>query len=566
MSYSDLRQQFPIFADPEVGKTMVYFDSAATTQKPLVVLDKIQQFYTSDNANVHRASHGVAQRATKYFEQARESLRGFINAKSNKEIIWTKGATESINLVANILGKGQFRAGGEILLSEIEHHANIVPWQQVAEICQMRLKVMPVNSDGILDLQKALDLISQNTVLLAVTHVSNALGNINPIELLIQRAKTVGALTLIDGTQAVAHMPVDVQKLDCDFYVFSGHKMFGPTGVGVLYGKEALLNVLPPYQFGGEMIESVSFEKTTFQALPLKYEAGTPNIAGVIALASAVKFIQENRAVIEAHEEHLYLSLMKGLRQIPGIRLWGESESSIALQSFTIEGVNNQDLGILLSERGFAVRVGHHCAMPLMQSLGIDGCVRVSLSCYNSLFEVASFLDALHHCLDKLCNSNVSMPLDITSNNTSNGSSTIAQHNESKNEDPVKFPLAEKVIQANTWDESYRQIMLAGKGLNRLSKQEQCASNEVKGCESQVWLKCELENKSLVLSADSQSKIVRGLLAIIFEPLQGKKAAQVADFDMQDYLQTLGLAKHLSQSRGNGLQAVLNRIVEFCSE
>jgi cysteine desulfurase/selenocysteine lyase len=552
MSESDLRQYFPIFQTPDASNPWVYLDSAATSQKPQPVLEQMERFYRKDNANVHRASHSVAARATASFEAARIKVQRFINAASSKEIIWTKGATESINLVASILARGHFKPGDQILISTLEHHANIVPWQQLAEQHNLQLGIMPIDKNGVLDVKQALALIDDSTVMLAIGHVSNALGNINPIEKLIERAKLFGALTLIDGAQAIGHMPIDVQALDCDFYVFSGHKMFGPTGIGVLYGKQALLASLPPYQYGGEMIDKVSFSGSSFQDLPLKYEAGTPNIAGVVGLATAVDFIQQHRSAITQHEEFLYRLLLQGFEQVPGIRLWGDCVNSTSIQSFTIDGLNSQDLGLLLNEHNFALRVGHHCAMPLMQALGLEGTLRVSLACYNTGQEVERFVKALNMAIDIL---------------HGNGAEKGPAAQENHVRDSGQFlPIAAHVHQAKSWDETYRKIMLAGKQLNKLTHEEHRGEYEVKGCESQVWLRCDNLGGLLQLKADSPSKIVRGLLAIMFEVLQNKPVEQVLVFDMSVYLQQLGLAKHLSQSRGNGLQAVLDEIVDYCAK
>jgi cysteine desulfurase/selenocysteine lyase len=554
MSASSLRDQFPIFKHNAAPHPWVYFDSAATSQKPQSVIAAVEHFYRSQNANVHRSSHSVSAAATQAFEQARLCIQGFINAASEKEIIWTKGATESINLVASILAKGHFTSGDEIVLSTLEHHANIVPWQQIAGELGLRIRVIPVDEQGVIQLERGLSLITNKTALVAMGQVSNALGNINPIGPFIARAKKFGALTLIDGAQAVAHIPVDVQALDCDFYLFSGHKLFGPTGIGVLYGKQALLSALPPYQTGGEMIEKVSFSGTTFQGLPFKYEAGTPNIAGVLGLAAAVQFIQRYRLGIEDQELALYRQLLEGLQKIAGVQLWGERDNSICIQSFTVDGLNNQDVGIMLNEQNFAVRVGHHCAMPLMEALKLDGTIRVSLSCYNTQEEVARFLQALSQSI-------------VTVRNGAEVMADIPAWEPDVSfagEIPGSAPLAASLRQAKAWDETYRQIMLAGKQLNKLPVQDRIGQYEVFGCESLVWLKCEIHHNHLLLSADSPSKIVRGLLAIIFEPLNDMPLQRIRHFDLQGYLDELGLAKHLSQSRGNGLLAVVERIKGQC--
>ena len=554
MQQNPLRQDFPIFsarqnAEEDSYAPWVYFDSAATSQKPQAVIDAITDYYLNYNSNVHRASHSVAAKATAKFEQARNAVRNFINAPAAEQIVFTKGATESINLIAYCLSQRYFKAGDRILLSASEHHANIVPWQRIAEKMGLHLDVIPLKADGSWDLDIGLDLISDKTALVAVGHVSNAFGTINPITAVIDKAKQFGALTVIDGAQACPHIVVDVQSLNCDYYVFSGHKMFGPTGVGVLYGKRHLLDALPPYQLGGEMIKKVSFSGTSFEELPFKFEAGTPNIEGVIGLAAAVAYIEENRAEIHHQETQLYRHLLSKIKGIPGIQYWGDMRQSISTLAFTHEKINNQDLGILLNEQNIAVRVGHHCAMPLMDALGLDGAVRVSLSCYNTLEEVDRFIAALSNAFESAENELDEGSLIDDSNEQSTPAST--------------GDLASRIQTAGGWDEMYRQIMLAGKQLKRIPEEQRVPNNEVFGCESQVWLTCRIKGQHLELFADSPSKIVRGLLAILFEEMETKTIPQLNEFDVEAYLKELGLAKHLSQSRGNGLQAVVDKIQTF---
>jgi cysteine desulfurase/selenocysteine lyase len=546
--FNTLRQHFPFFCNPN-SQNFVYLDSAATSQKLQSVIDTMQQYYQEHAVNVHRSSHQMAANVTEQFEQSRRTIQHFIGANSHKEIVWTKGATESINLVANGLAKSVFKAGDSILVSALEHHANIVPWQQIAQTLNLQLQVMPVDTHGVLKLEESLQLITTNTVLVALGHVSNAFGNINPIETIIAKAKEVGALTLIDGTQAVSHLVVDVQQLDCDFYVFSGHKMFGPTGIGVLYGKYALLEKLPPYQLGGEMIQKVSFEQTTFQPPPLKFEAGTPNIAGVLGIGVASEFIQQHRTTLLGLEHNLYQQLLDTLSIIPQVKLWGDIVNSICVQSFTVQGVSHYDLAVLLDERNIAVRVGHHCAMPLMAALGIDGTIRVSLAAYNNSADIHAFGHALTECISLLTEPANQLAIDDTS----------FEHKHTK-----LAPIAESIKQAKSWDHTYRQLMIAGKGLVRLQDQYKTDTTAVFGCESQVWIRCFIEEGSLVLEGDSPSKIVRGLLVVVFEALSGKTANQVLAFNLADYLETLRLGKHLSQSRGNGLSAVVDKITEYC--
>lgn len=549
MQTNPLRALFPQLSS---AQPQIYLDSAATSHKPQSVIDCINRYYCAENANVHRSSHALAAQTTARFEAVRQQVQGFIGAASSKEIIWTKGATESINLVASCLSRQHLWAGQKILLSALEHHANLVPWQQVAQRFDLQLVIMPVDDTGCFVLEQALQLIDSNTALVAVTHVSNALGNILPIEALINKARQVGALTLIDGAQAISHLQINVQNLDCDFYVFSGHKMYGPTGIGVLYGKQALLASLPPYQFGGEMIEQVDYFSATFQSLPYKFEAGTPNIAGVMGLGAAITFIEQHRPLIHKIENDLYIYLREQLSKIKQIMFWGENKNSVALQSVTFAGIDIQDLSILLSEQNIALRAGHHCVMPLMQRLGLTGTLRISLACYNTNDDIDCFIQGLKIALAQL--SPLSAPeLKVPAQKPDEA--VFAQQ---------ALPLGQKIKAARGWDNVYRQIMLAGKALQPLPLHLKVAEQEIVGCESQVWLSCEVVAQQIYLQGDSPSKIVRGLLAIIFEALEGQTVQDVAVFDMHSYLQELGLSRHLSASRGNGLLAVVQRIQQLC--
>ncbi len=369
-----LRGQFPALAQEVNGHPLVYLDNAATTQKPQAVLDAINHYYRADNANVHRAAHALSGRATRAFEDARKTVARFINAPRSHEVIWTRGTTEAINLVAQSWGMSELRAGDEIVLSTLEHHANIVPWQLVAQRTGAVIRVIPLDERGDLDIAAYLALLGPRTRLVSVAHVSNALGTVNPVKEMVAAAKAVGALTLIDGAQAVAHLEVDVQAIGCDFYAFSGHKLYGPTGIGVLWGRTELLERMPPWQAGGEMIDKVSFSGTTFNTLPFKFEAGTPHIAGAIGLAAAIGFVMEqDRDSLASHEAALTDYLIAGLQQVPGLRLVGEPGQRAGAVSFLLEDIHPQDAATLLDMQGIALRVGHHCAMPLMESLGIGG-------------------------------------------------------------------------------------------------------------------------------------------------------------------------------------------------
>ncbi|WP_439845379.1 aminotransferase class V-fold PLP-dependent enzyme [Aeromonas veronii] len=399
--HDQLRSQFPALAQEVNGHPLVYLDNAATTQKPQTVLDAIAHYYGADNANVHRAAHALSGRATRAFEAARETVARFINAPRSHEVIWTRGTTEAINLVAQSWGMSELKAGDEIILSTLEHHANIVPWQLVAQRTGAVIRVIPLDERGDLDLAAYHAMLGPRTRLVSVAHVSNALGTVNPVKEMVAAAKAVGALTLLDGAQAVAHLDVDVQTIGCDFYAFSGHKLYGPTGIGVLWGRTELLERMPPWQAGGEMIDRVSFSGTTFNTLPFKFEAGTPHIAGAIGLAAAIDFVMgQDRQSLAQHEEALTDYLLAGLQQVPGLRLVGEPGQRAGAVSFLLDDIHPQDAATLIDMQGIALRVGHHCAMPLMESLGIGGTMRASLACYNNRDDVDALLAALHKLSD----------------------------------------------------------------------------------------------------------------------------------------------------------------------
>jgi cysteine desulfurase/selenocysteine lyase len=399
MDIEKIRADFPILHQQVNGKPLVYLDNGATTQKPQVVIDAIANYYRTTNSNVHRGAHTLSDQATQMFENARTTLQKFLNAKKSEEIIWTRGTTDAINLVAQTWVRSNVKPGDEIIISGMEHHSNIVPWQMVCEQTGAILKIIPVLEDGTLDYDGYLKLLSDKTKFVAVVHVSNALGTVNPVEDIIREAQKVGAKTLLDGAQAIAHWDVDVQALDCDFYVFSGHKLFGPTGLGVLYGKEALLNAMPPYQGGGEMILHVTFEKTTYNVLPYKFEAGTPNIAGAIGMAAAVDYVNGlDRIALARHEDALLARANELAAKTDGIRIIGTSKNKVSVLSFLIEGTHPHDVGTLLDQQGIAVRTGHHCTMPLMDQFGIPGTVRASFTFYNTLEEV----DALFKAIEKV--------------------------------------------------------------------------------------------------------------------------------------------------------------------
>ncbi len=398
-----VRQQFPILDQQINGYPLIYLDNAATTQKPEVVLQAMDHYYRHDNANVHRSAHALASRATIAFESARDEVAYFLNAAQREEIIWTRGTTEAINLVAYAWGLSQLRQGDEILVSAMEHHANLVPWQQVALKTGANLRIIPLQENGDLDISKYRQMLSDKTRLVAVTQVSNVLGTVNPVKEIVRLAHEVGALTLIDGAQAVAHNHIDVQALDCDFYVFSGHKVYGPTGIGVLYGKQALLRILEPWQFGGEMIERVTYESSTFNQPPFRFEAGTPPIAEAIGLAAALKFV---RAQImkgaEGYHQQLLQLLIDGLTSIDGVQIIGQPDIRQGVVSISLPQFHHHDMCQFLDAQGIAVRSGHHCAMPLIEALGLSGTLRISPGIYNTDQEIMLFLTHLQQTMELL--------------------------------------------------------------------------------------------------------------------------------------------------------------------
>jgi cysteine desulfurase/selenocysteine lyase len=396
---SRYRQDFPVLQQRVHGKPLVYFDNAATTGKPKVVIEAVARFYREDNANVHRGVHLLSERATAAYERARGVVQQFLNARDSREIVFVRGTTEGINLVAQSWGRRNVGSGDEILVSTLEHHSNIVPWQMLCEATGAVLKVIPMTDEGELRMDEYLRLLGDQTRIVAVTHVSNALGTINPVGWMIQAAHARGIPVLVDGAQAVAHTPVDVQELDADFYVFSGHKLFGPTGVGILYGRRALLESMPPYQGGGDMIRSVTFEKTRYNDLPYKFEAGTPDIAGAIGLGVAIEYVQAiGLESIEAYEHDLLEYATSRLSRVPGFRLIGDVTEKSAIVSFLLGDVHPHDIGTILDQEGIAIRTGHHCCQPLMQRLGVPATARASFAFYNTYAEI----DALVASLDRV--------------------------------------------------------------------------------------------------------------------------------------------------------------------
>ncbi len=391
-----IRQDFPVLNQDVNGRPLVYLDNAATNQKPLSVVNALSAYYEGYNANIHRGIHSLAERATAAFEASRRAMQTFLNARHWEEIIFTYGTTDGINLVAQSYGRHFLKAGDEIVISTMEHHSNIVPWQMLCEERGCILRIIPIDDNGELLIDEYEKLLSERTKIVSVVHVSNSLGTINPVKAIIDAAHTVGAVVLIDGAQATSHLDIDVQALDADFYVFSAHKLYGPTGMGVLYGKKAILDSMPPYRGGGEMIKEVTFAKTTYNELPYKFEAGTPNIADVVAVKTALEYIENlGKANIAAHEHDLLEYATEALDQIDGLRIVGRAKDKIGVVSFVLDGIHHEDTGYILDQQGIAVRTGHHCCQPLMQRLGIAGTTRASFAVYNTRDEIDKLVAGL---------------------------------------------------------------------------------------------------------------------------------------------------------------------------
>ncbi len=399
-----LREDFPILRQRIRGKPLAYLDNAATTQKPQAVIDAIVHYYAETNSNVHRGVHLLSERATDAFEGARESVRRFLNARQAREIIFTRNATESINLVSRTFGRANVGPGDEILITGMEHHSNIVPWQMLCEEKRATLKVVPIDDRGVLDLDQYARLLGPRTRIAAITHMSNALGTVNPVKAMIATAHAAGVPVLVDGSQAAYHMAVDVQDLDCDFYVITGHKLYGPTGIGALYGREALLDAMPPFLGGGDMIAEVTFEKTTYNELPHKFEAGTPHIGGAVALGVAIDYVQAiGFDAIGDYEQDLLTYATAALGEVPGVRIIGTAPDKASILSFVMDGAHPHDIGTIVDREGVAIRTGHHCAQPVMRRFGIPATARASLALYNTREEIDTLVRALHRVREVFC-------------------------------------------------------------------------------------------------------------------------------------------------------------------
>ncbi|WP_432473121.1 SufS family cysteine desulfurase [Amphritea sp. HPY] len=557
LDLNTLRQRFPILQQKINGQPLIYLDNAATTQKPDSVIAAIEAYYSGYNANVHRAAHSLSERATTTFEGARNKVARFLNAQHSREIIWTRGTTEGVNLIAQSFARPRLQPGDEILLSEMEHHANIVPWQIVAQQTGAIIRVIPILDNGDLDLASLNNLLNSKTRILSITHISNTLGSINPIAGIIRQAKQAGATVIIDGAQAVSHLEIDVQRLGCDFYLFSGHKLFGPTGIGALYGKQELLEQMPPWQGGGEMIKKVSFSGTSYNELPFKFEAGTPNIAGAIGLGAALDFLNQlDRKQLASHERHLTSHALKLCQDIKGFQRIGNPTAHTSILSFQLSSHHQQDVGLMLDQQGIAVRTGHHCCMPLMERLGLPGTIRASFSCYNTTDEVERFAQALEQ---------------ISKGGSFTSSATVTS-DEIFNKNPFGNEITSEqiVMQLSPikgWNDRYREIMQLSKQLPAMTSAMKLPENLITGCESHAWLAWKKDNDDkLWFAVDSDARIIRGLIGLTLAALNGKNPQQILAFDIEQYFSELQLLRHLSPSRGNGLRAIVDQIRKIATQ
>ena len=522
-----IRSSFPILNTRVDGKPLIYFDNGATTHKPREVIEAITQFYRKENANVHRAAHHLSSLATEHFEQARTQLAQFINAQPN-EIVWTRGTTEGLNLVAESYLRPRLKPGDRIIIALTAHHAAILPFQRLAQQVGAYLDVIELKASGELNLDQYQSQLQLNPKLVVLPHVSNVLGTLYPIKEMVKQAKKMGVKTLIDGAQAAPHLSLDMQDLDVDFYAFSGHKMFGPTGIGVLYGREALLNSMPPWQVGGEMIESVSLTETHYAQAPLRFEAGTPDIAGAIGLAAAVDYLNSlNRVEIEKYEHRLAIHLLQALKSIRGITTLPSGKVALPIVSFFHETINADDIAAQLDAQGIAVRSGSHCAQPLMNSLGLNSSVRISLAFYNTIDEIDNCISILR----TLCEKSVK-----TDDRSNYDSATL---------------WIEQVEHANDWPTRLNALMSLGSVASDASLKR--PEYLVKGCASQTWLKLSKDNGIIKLDGCSESRQITALIQLIKHQVdKGSTLDQI-----RIYLADLGLERQMSRTRGNAIRRLI---------
>jgi cysteine desulfurase/selenocysteine lyase len=555
-----VREDFPILHRLAHGHPLVYFDNAATTQKPLAVIDAVRRYYELYNANIHRAVHLLSQLATQEYEEARAKVRRFLGAPSAKEIIFTRGTTEGINLVAQTYGRANVGPGDEVIVSWMEHHSNIVPWQILCGEKGAKLRVVPINDRGEFLFEEYEKLLGPRTKLVSVVHVSNSLGTVNPVKRVIEAAHRRGVPVLIDGAQAAAHLHVDVQELDCDFYALSGHKLYGPTGIGVLFGKEKHLRAMPPYQGGGDMIASVTFEKTTYADLPNKFEAGTPDIAGAIGLAAAIDYVEsvglEN---IAAHEDKLLRHATEKVLQIPGVRVLGTAAHKVGVLSFVVEEppVSALDVGVKLDLEGVAVRTGHHCCQPVMDRFGLPGTARASFAMYNTTEEIDHFAAALRKIVTEAAARAKPRATEPPRPDVAYAPAWAASPREAAKK------LADDFAIFDDWSERYEYLIGLGKKLPPMPAALKTDANFVRGCQSTVHIAARKKPGTedvIEIVADSDADIVRGLIGLLERLFSGQRAGDILSFEVGEYFARLGLDQNLLITRRTGLEAMVKRI------
>ncbi len=557
-----VRRDFPILHQQVHGKPLVYLDNAASSQKPRAVVDALKHYYENDHANVHRGVHALSERATELYEEARVKVQKFIGAPCLRELIFTRGTTEAINLVAQTFGRMNVHAGDEVIVTALEHHSNIVPWQVLCWEKHANLRVVPVNDAGELQFDELEKMLNPATKIISVAHVSNALGTINPVKEIIDLAHQHGVYVVIDGAQAVPHLHVDVRDLDCDFYAFSGHKMYGPTGIGGLYGKPQHLELMPPYQTGGDMISYVSFARTMWNELPYKFEAGTPNIAGAIGLAAAAEYIDEiGREAMAAHEHKLLSYATERLSALPGVRIIGMAKEKAGVLSFIVTDppLATLDVGTQLDLAGVAVRTGHHCCQPLMERFRIAGTARASFAMYNTLEEVDVLADTLEQIVA------TAKPRTVVS---ASGEYAYPEPSAANPRDAAE-EIAEFFDAVDDWSEKYQYLIDIGAKLPPMPSVLKQECNRVQGCQSTVFMHARKKPGSadgIEFLADSDADIVRGELALLQRLYSGQRASDVLALDFPAFMHRIGLDKNLTQGRRNGMAEMVKRVQRFAQE
>lgn len=558
-----VRREFPVLAQSVHGKPLVYLDNAASTQKPRAVIEAIARYYEHDNANVHRGVHALGDRATTLYEEARARVQRFLGARSPHEIVFVRGTTEAINLVAQTFGRVNVGPGDEVVVTWLEHHANIVPWQRLCEEKGARLRVVPVLDKGDLCLDEYAKLLNPRTKLVAVTHVSNVLGTVNPVARMTALAHEHGIPVLVDGAQAVAHLPVDVAEMGCDFYAFSGHKVYGPMGIGVLYGRAERLEAMPPWQAGGDMVRTVSFEATTYNVPPFRFEAGTPNVAGAVGLAAALDVLEGfGRDAVSAHEARLTALTLERLREVPGLRLLGSPTHRAGVFSFLLEGVplSAVDVGTRLDLEGIAVRTGHHCCQPLMQRFGVPGTVRASLAVYNTAEEVEHLAAALRSIAAGSTARTV--PAAPAAADLAYPQATAPSV------EAAAESLLEELDDLDDWAERYEWLIELGRTLPPMPDAFRTEENRVRGCQSTVFMAPRVRpgtDDVVEFLADSDAEIVRGLLGVLQNLYSGQAGCDICTFDFQAFMNRAGLQTNLLTSRRNGLAEMIKRLKGFAA-